>query len=226
MHTQSIAEVPSRRIRTGVRARDTLTEALFRDPELSGVVIPFSKGAEIYGEKEVAEYVYKVLSGSVRTYSVLNDGRRHIGAFYLPGDIFGVESEDEHSLSAEAITDASILLVRRHTVMDVAKRNQNVMGQLLHCTSRELRQARDHVQLLVKTAQERVASFLLEMSDRLSGETVELPMSRQDIADYLGLTIETVSRTLTQLGQKKAIELPTSRTIVLRNRGALAMLNS
>jgi CRP-like cAMP-binding protein len=226
MHTQLIAELPSRRVNVGLRVRKPLTEALFNDPELSGVTMPFNKGAEIYGEKEPAEYVYKVLSGSVRTYSVLNDGRRHIGAFYLPGDIFGVESGTSHNLSAEAIADCTVLMVRRSLVMDTAKRNPGVMSHLLQCTSRELNQARDHVQLLIKTAQERVASFLLEMSERLSEETVELPMSRQDIADYLGLTIETVSRTLTQLGHKKAIELPTSRRIVLRNRGALAQLNS
>jgi CRP-like cAMP-binding protein len=223
MHTQSIA---TSRTNT-IRVRPSLVDiTLFNDPELSGVVMPFTKGSEIYGEKEPVDYVYKLLTGSVRTYSVLNDGRRHIGAFYLPGDIFGMESGPEHALSAEAITDATILLVRRSMVMDAAKRSHNVMNQLLQCTARELNRARDHVQLLIKTAQERVASFLLEMSERLSEETVELPMSRQDIADYLGLTIETVSRTLTQLGHKKAIELPTSRTIVLRNRGALARLNS
>ena len=80
--------------------------------------------------------------------------------------------------------------------------------------------------LLVKTAQERVVGFLLEMAERIpSGNHVELPMSRQDIADYLGLTIETVSRTLTQLENASAIELPTSRRIVLRNRTALGRLN-
>lgn len=217
MHTQPHSELA---------ARSALVHCLFNNPALNGIVMPFEKGGEIYGENETAEYVYKVVTGSVRTYSVLSDGRRHIGAFYLPGDIFGVESGSEHSLSAEAIADATILMVRRNTIMSVAKSNPNVMAQLLQCTSRELHQARDHVQLLIKTAQERVASFLLEMSRRLSGETVALPMSRQDIADYLGLTIETVSRTLTQLGLKKTIELPSSRTIVLRNRRALAQLNA
>lgn len=217
MHTQPHSELA---------ARSAVVHCLFNNPALNGIVMPFEKGGEIYGENETAEYVYKVVTGSVRTYSVLSDGRRHIGAFYLPGDIFGVESGSEHSLSAEAIADATILMVRRNTIMSVAKSNPNVMAQLLQCTSRELHQARDHVQLLIKTAQERVASFLLEMSRRLSGETVALPMSRQDIADYLGLTIETVSRTLTQLGLKKTIELPSSRTIVLRNRRALAQLNA
>jgi CRP-like cAMP-binding protein len=85
----------------------------------------------------------------------------------------------------------------------------------------------DHILLLIKSAQERVAAFLLEMEKRgCAGNAVELPMSRQDIADYLGLTIETVSRTFTHLENAAAIELPSSRRIVLRNRGALSRLNS
>jgi len=84
----------------------------------------------------------------------------------------------------------------------------------------------DRVLLLVKSAQERVASFLLEMAERApAGNAIELPMSRQDIADYLGLTIETVSRTLTSLESVAAIEVSTSRRIVLRNRSALNRLN-
>jgi CRP/FNR family nitrogen fixation transcriptional regulator len=208
------------------KAYEPTPAALFDAPELSGVVIPFTKGAEIYGEGEPVDYVYKVVTGSVRTYAVLHDGRRHIGAFYLPGDIFGVETGAEHRLSAEAIADSTVMMVRRSVVMNAAKQDNGVLAQLFECTAIELSRARDHVQLLVKSAQERVASFLLEMAERLSGETVELPMSRQDIADYLGLTIETVSRTLTQLGHTKAIELPTSRRIVLRNRSALALMNS
>jgi CRP/FNR family nitrogen fixation transcriptional regulator len=94
-------------------------------------------------------------------------------------------------------------------------------------TGGELRRVQDHIMLLVKSAQERVASFLLEMSARISGgNAVELPMSRQDIADYLGLTIETVSRTLTTLENAATIELSSSRRIVLRNRSALSRLNA
>lgn len=228
MHTQT-AHYPVQKLAT-VRARCNSSPVnvhpFFDCLELSGVPMTFAKASEIYGENEPADYVYKVLRGSVRTYSVLNDGRRHIGAFYLPGDVFGVESGSEHSLSAEAIVDSTVAVVRRSAVMNVAKRDNMLLTQLLDCTARELNRARDHVQLLIKTAQERVASFLLEMAERLPGDTVELPMSRQDIADYLGLTIETVSRTLTQFGLAKAIELPSSRSIVLRNRGALARLNS
>ena len=94
-------------------------------------------------------------------------------------------------------------------------------------TGRELQRMQEHILLLIKTAQERVAGFLLEMASRIkSVNEVELPMSRQDIADYLGLTIETVSRTLTTLKTARQLRLPTSRRIVLRNRTALRRLNA
>jgi CRP/FNR family nitrogen fixation transcriptional regulator len=195
--------------------------------DLIGAVMPFARNVEIYGENEPADYLYKVISGTVRTYKVLSDGRRQIGAFYLPGDVFGFETGSEHSLSAEAITNARVLVVRRSTVTALAARDPAATQLLLGAMMRELSRAQDHVMLLVKTAQERVAGFLLEMVDRGAGRNeVELPMSRQDIADYLGLTIETVSRTLTLLENSAAIALPTSRRIVLRNRAALRQLNS
>ena len=202
------------------------TQGLFGSLELVGTPMSFTRGAEIYGESESAEYVYKVIDGAVRTYKVLSDGRRQIGDFYLPGDIFGLEGGQEHTFSAEAVSDTTILVIRRSSVLELAARDSEVSSELLAFTARELNRAHDHIMLLVKTAQERVAAFLLEMAARLTGNSVDLPMSRQDIADYLGLTIETVSRTLTQLERSAAIELPTSRRIVLRNRGALSRLNA
>jgi len=187
----------------------------------------FPRNAEIYGENEPADYLYKVVSGTVRTYKILNDGRRQIGAFYLPGDVFGLEGDDEHQFSAEAISDAKVLVIKRSALVALANRDGDVARQLWSFTARELKRVQDHVLLLIKSAQQRVACFLLEMAERLAGaETVELPMSRQDIADYLGLTIETISRTLTQLEAEAAIALPTSRRIVLRNRKALDRLNA
>ena len=195
--------------------------------ELMGTVMPFARNAEIYGENEPADYLYKVVSGAVRTYKVLVDGRRQIGAFHLPGDVFGFETGDEHTFSAEAITDCKIAVVKRSAVMAVAARDNEVARQMWEITGRELRRVQEHVLLLVKSAQERVATFLLEMANRAAnGAAVELAMSRQDIADYLGLTIETVSRTLTLLEKTAAIEVPTSRHIVLRNQSALNRLNS
>lgn len=194
--------------------------------ELMGAPMSFARNAEIYGENEPADYLYKVVSGTVRTYKVLADGRRQIGAFYLPGDIFGLESSGEHTFSAETVTETKVLVFKRSALVALAARDNEVLQQLWALTSRELGRVQDHVMLLIKTAQERVVGFLLEMAKRMpTSNQVELPMSRLDIADYLGLTIETVSRTLTQLENSAAIELPTSRRIVLRNRAALGQLH-
>ena len=117
--------------------------------------------------------------------------------------------------------------LRRAWQAMVAARDNEVARYMWALTARELQRVHSHMLLLIKSAQERVATFLLEMAQHLpAGGTVELAMSRQDIADYLGLTIETVSRTLTQLERNAAIEVSTSRRIVLRNHSALRRLNS
>jgi CRP-like cAMP-binding protein len=201
-------------------------DALDHSMQLMGAVISYPRNSEIFGENEPAEYLYRVVSGSVRTYKILTDGRRQIGGFYMPGDVFGLEFADEHSMSAEAISESKILVIKRSALNALAGRDASVARQLFALTGRELARVQDRIMLLIKSAQERVASFLLEMADRASGDNfIELPMSRQDIADYLGLTIETVSRTLTSLECSAAIEVPSSRRIVLRNRSALRRLN-
>ena len=201
-------------------------EPLAQSMQLMGATLSYPRNAEIFGENEPAEYLYKVISGSVRTYKILNDGRRQIGGFYMPGDIFGLQFSDDHSFSAEAITDTKVLVIKRSALAALAGRDASIARELFNVTGRELRRVQEHVMLLVKSAQERVASFLIEMAERAAGgNIVELPMSRQDIADYLGLTIETVSRTLTGLESAATIEVPSSRRIVLRNRAALNRLN-
>src|SRR6516225_1498990 len=204
------------------------TYSLARAIEEMGAAMVFPRDAEIYRESTPASYLYKVISGTVRTFKALSDGRRQIRAFYLPGDIFGVETGPEHAFSAEAITDAKLLVIEREAVVALAARDNDVAGQLWSLTSRELKHARNHVLLLIQSAQERVAGFLLEMADRApAGDEIELPMPRQDIADYLGLTIETVSRMMTHLEKgAAAIALPTSRRVVLRNRSALNRINA
>ena len=195
--------------------------------ETMGVSMPFARNMEIYGENESADCLYKVVSGVVRTYKVLNDGRRQIGSFYLPGDIFGLEIGGEHTSSAEAVSVSKIQVIKRSAVIALAERDKEVARQLWSLTAMELRRAQDHIMLLLKTAQERVVGFLLEMAERnLGASEFDLPMSRQDIADYLGLTIETVSRTVTQLANSGAIAVPTSRHIVLRRRGALNRMSA
>jgi CRP/FNR family transcriptional regulator, nitrogen fixation regulation protein len=195
--------------------------------ETMGNQMRFGPNEEIFGDGEPAEYVYKVIKGAVRTYKILCDGRRQIGGFYLPGDIFGLEIGKEHQFSAEAIKDVTVVVVRRGAILSLAERDCDAARELWSFTGRELNRVQEHLLLLVKSAQQRVACFLLEMSARLAAtDAIELPMSRQDIADYLGLTIETVSRTMTQLASEQAIALPSARRIVLHNSGALRQLNA
>jgi CRP/FNR family transcriptional regulator, nitrogen fixation regulation protein len=202
-------------------------EPLTGSMELMGAPMTFGRNGEVYGEGEPADYVYKVVTGTVRTYKILADGRRQIGAFYLAGDIFGLEVGDDHAFSAEAISESKVLVVKRSALIGLAARDSEVAREMWTLTGRELARVQQHIVLLVQTAQERVVGFLLEMADRRpGGDAVELPMSRQDIADYLGLTIETVSRTLTSLENDAAIALTNSRRIVLRNRSALREMNA
>lgn len=195
--------------------------------DLMGSCMNFGRNAEIFGEDEPADYFYKVVTGAVRISKLMSDGRRQIGAFYLPGEIFGLETDEAHAFSAEAIGDSQVLVVKRSAFLSRATRDCAMVTEIWTQTMTHLQRARNHMLLLGrKNAQERIATFLLDMAERLSltGE-VELPMSRQDIADYLGLTIETVSRTLTQLERDGLISIPSSRRIVFRNRAALDVMN-
>src|SRR5215813_8527965 len=190
----------------------------------------YSRGSEIFGEAEPAEYVYQVVSGAVRSYKLLSDGRRQIGAFHLVGDIFGLENGALHRFTAEAIVDTSVRLVRRASLEHVATTNALVARNLLSMTTNSLQHAEDHMLLLGrKTSLERVAAFLLEMDRRLTAAGVmALPMSRRDIADYLGLTLETVSRALSCLHERGILGFlgQTQRQIVLLDRHELAKLDS
>ncbi|TKV73909.1 cyclic nucleotide-binding domain-containing protein [Bradyrhizobium elkanii] len=178
----------------------------------------FVRNSEIYGEDEPAEYLYQVVSGAVRTYKIMEDGRRQIGAFYLPGDIFGFEAGDNHIASAEAVCETHLLMVKRSALIVRASHESELTRQLWDAMALELRRFQEHLMLLISSAEQRVVAFLLDMSRRATNNAaIELPMSRQDVADYLGLAIETVSRTLTQLEQNGVIALPTSRRIELRN---------
>ena len=194
---------------------------------LMGAPMRFARNAEVYGEGEPAEYLYQVVSGAVRTYRMLDDGRRQVISFYLPGDMFGVEAGELHLASAEAIGEAQVLVVKRSSVLARAEREKDLAKQLWTLMTRELERVQQHSLVLIKNAEERVAGFLLEMAGRHAGSTaIELPMSRQDIADYLGLTIETVSRTFTQFVQSGVITLETSRRIQFRDREVLNRLNA
>jgi CRP/FNR family transcriptional regulator, nitrogen fixation regulation protein len=189
----------------------------------------YKKGTEIYGEKEPADYVYQVKTGAARSYKLLSDGRRQIGAFHLVGDIFGLENSSEHRFTAEAIVDTAVRLIKRRSLELVAESDAMVARNLLSMTTNNLQHAEDHMLLLGrKTSLERVAAFLIEMDRRLTAAGVlALPMCRRDIADYLGLTLETVSRALSRLHELGILGFigNNQRQIVLLDRQQLASLD-
>ena len=190
----------------------------------------YGKDEEIYGESEPADCIYEVIRGAVRSYKLLSDGRRQICAFHLPNDIFGLENGDNYRFTAEAIVETAARVVRRHSLEYVAMTDARVARDLLNMTAKNLLHAENHMLLLGrKTSLERVAAFLLEMDHRLTGTgMIALPMCRRDIADYLGLTLETVSRALSYLRDQGILEFSetSQREIVLQNRQQLQRLDS
>jgi CRP/FNR family transcriptional regulator, nitrogen fixation regulation protein len=217
---------------TAERASTTFADIGLTSSSNSTVLLSehtYQKGTEIFGECEPAEYVYQVKQGAVRTYKLLSDGRRQIGSFHLEGDVFGLTSGEFHRFTAEAIVTTTLRLIRRKSIEITASDDRALAHDMLSMTTRSLRHAEDHMLLLGrKDALERVAAFLLEMDQRLNGsELMTLPMTRRDIADYLGLTIETVSRHLSRLRRAGAVKFVgrTQREIAILNRDHLYSLD-
>lgn len=190
---------------------------------LRGVRMRYERNEEIFGEDEPAEYVYRVLSGAVRTMRFSAEGRRQILGFHMAGDVFGLELGEAHSLSAEAVGVCDVVMVRRTAIEKAAQDEPRVARALLTLTGQQLADMREHALVLGrKGAGERVAAFLLQLAGRfVAKRELDLPMSRADIADYLGLTIETVSRAFSEFEREHAIALPSSRHVVMRNPSAL-----
>ncbi|MBJ6125736.1 helix-turn-helix domain-containing protein [Microvirga splendida] len=193
-----------------------------------GSVHSYAKDEEIFAEGDRAAYVYKVLSGVVRTSKLLSDGRRQIDAFHLAGDIFGIEAGDEYRFCAESVGDCIVVAYRRSNLGALMGSDTQLAQDITMGMMRSLVRAQNHMLLLGrKSALEKIATFLLDMAERTSGDdALDLPMSRTDIADHLGLTIETVSRSFTQLERQGVIELPSARHVVLSNKAALERLNA
>lgn len=209
-------------------ARFHHSPATSREPQareeiaLIGPTKAFGRDQAIYSEGDRAESVYKVIRGAVRAFRVLADGRRQISDFYLPGDVFGVELDAERRSGAEALCETVVISARRSAVAEEPGQGQQLWRHAL----RQLRRSQDQVLTLGRrSATERVASFLVDLAERLESDNeLALPMSRQDIADYLGLTIETVSRTLTQLQGWGLIRLTGCRRVRFARPAALAEL--
>jgi CRP/FNR family nitrogen fixation transcriptional regulator len=190
----------------------------------------YRRGAEIFGEAESADYLFHLKSGAVRSYKLLPDGRRQITAFHLPGDIFGVENGPTHRFTAEAISETTVHLTRRRDNADRRDGQPAATNNVLRLVTRNLQHAETHMLLLGrKTSLEKVAAFLLEMDERLTAAGImSLPMGRRDIADYLGLTVETVSRAMSHLKDRGVLSFigQTHREIRLQDRTKLARFDS
>lgn len=177
----------------------------------------YPAGTEIYAQGEKSDSLYRVEFGAVRIYRLLSDGRRQISAFHLAGEIFGFEAGRTHHFFAEAICATGVRARR------TAFRQNEFASEILPVALLDLVRAQEHLLVLGRqSAVERIAAFLMDMSERQGGlRTIELPMSRTDIADYLGLTIETVSRVFSKLRQKGIVRLPSLRGVEIVKRQAI-----
>ncbi|RTL49566.1 MAG: cyclic nucleotide-binding domain-containing protein [Bradyrhizobiaceae bacterium] len=174
-------------------------------------IASFTPKTMLFEQGAPAGSVFNVTDGVVRLYKSLPDGRRQIMGFALPGDFLGLALMDLYGVTAEAVTKVRVCRFARPAFLTFVDDKPHLLRRLHEFAGHELSLAQDQMLLLGrKTAEEKVAAFLINMQARYarlspSSVTVPLPMSRQDIADYLGLTIETVSRTLTKLAREKII---------------------
>ena len=193
-----------------------------------GVPMSFARNAEICGEAEPAGRIYMVVSGVVRISKLLPDGRRQISAFHMPGDLFGFEPDEVRHFSAEAVVPTKVVAFKWQSLIAAGMRSGAFIRELLHVTMKGLRHTQEQLLLIGrKNALERVAAFLLEMADRSgSAGVVELAMPRHDIADYLGLTLETVSRMFAELRALGLIKLEGARCVHVLDHEQLVALGS
>lgn len=227
---EPIAATPPRRSVHHPWSQAAATSAVDSGLALSaiGPVLHFGQDQAIYGEGDAADVFYKVASGVVRTCKFLSDGRRQIDSFHFAGDLFGLEAASAHYLCAEAVRDCAVISYRRRGLEALAANDRTLSRQLFSYAMQSVARAQEHALLLGRrNAVEKVAAFLVALSDSAAdGEFVALEMTRQDIADYLGLTMETVSRTLSQFERAAFIALPTARQVRMKDRAALRSFNS
>lgn len=181
----------------------------------------FSPNKEIYGQGEKAGALYQVEFGAVRVYRLLADGRRQISAFHLAGELFGFEADSHHHFFADAICSTGVRVFRLSADADIARA---ILPEALRCLSK----TQEHLLVLGRqNAVERVAAFLVDMAERQGGlRQIDLPMQRTDIGDYLGLTIETVSRAFSKLKDSGIIKLRSSRRVELVKWNALSAMSA
>jgi CRP/FNR family transcriptional regulator, nitrogen fixation regulation protein len=185
-----------------------------------GIVRSYARKSEIVREGDPADHVYEVVSGTVCTCKMLREGRRQITGFYLSGELVGLESTSNHAVGAQTITDTKVRIIEKRALNALASSDKKIADRLLSLTTRDLGRKEELLLLLSRSARDRLIGFIIDIAGRVAqkNDRIALPMFRQDIADYLGLTIETVSRTLTELERCGAIKITRGRSIVLRSQ--------
>lgn len=184
---------------------------------------PFATGEHLFRQGDPVRLVYRVLKGAVVSYRLLSDGRRQVTGFYLPGDFVGLEAGVEHTTTVEALSPVHASAIERAELAARAVTDIGLAPALWQITVRAFQRSEDHALILARQgATERVVAFLLDFAARLGDpEVMDLPMTRQDIADHVGLTIHTVSRTLSQLQTAGLIEARSTRHVRLLQRDRL-----
>lgn len=189
------------------------------------------KRCRLFSAGEPVRHVYNLTEGTVCLSRSLADGRRQILGFLLPGDFLGFEPGETHRCDAETLTEAKVCRFERPVFEEFLQDNADAALRLLRIASTDLAQAARHEVLLGrKTAVERIASFLVDLRQRsgarhLRTQPLALPMTRSEIADYTGLTIETVSRVLGRLRSGKVIELIGASAVRILDDGELERLS-
>jgi len=217
MYTQSVSAAPHVDF-SGLIVCKGLDQQATRHIAAISIVQKLSPGKTLFSEGDEAGHVYEVVHGTLRLYKLLPDGRRQITGFLSAGHLLGLAHEDSYLYTAEAVTEVTLCRYPRTRFVRMVDEVPGFARRLLAVTSNELCAAQDQMLLLGrKSAVEKVASFILMMAGTRGVEQgeVRVPMTRSDIADYLGLTVETVSRTLTRLKQNGVIALPSSHCIEL-----------
>jgi CRP-like cAMP-binding protein len=185
----------------------------------------YRRNRAILFEGQPADYIFFVSRGLVRTCRSFRDGTRSVVAFHVAGEFVGIDGELTHSLCAEAAADTTVLPLKRSAVLATAVHDRAISYFLFAGMAKELRRLREHTVLISRDAHCRMATFLTDLSARLGqAHELDLPMSHRDIADYLGLSIETVSRVITEFERSEFVARASSRSLILRNRAALMRL--
>ncbi|HWV81138.1 MAG TPA: helix-turn-helix domain-containing protein [Hyphomicrobiaceae bacterium] len=193
-------------------------------------LVHLSNREDLFLEGDEASHVYEVMSGVVCLYRIMPDGGRHILAFRFPGDIVGLCSPANYGYNAQAVGDARVRRISRAGLERMIDERADFARKLLRMAAAELNAMRDHLTCLAsKSAEAKVADFLLMLIERSTARAgadvvVDLPMTRTDIGDYLGLTIETVSRTISKMRRSGIIDLPRTTRVVVRSEERLAEL--